>query len=256
MLYPGEEFSVYSCLAPFTVANGYHMAPRYNNGKVEDTLGGGCCQVSTTLYNALLYAEIEITARSCHSMLVHYVDPSRDAAIAGDGESAGKDLKFKNNTDVPIYIAASAGGRNITFTIYGKAKPAGRTVELQAVKTATISPSEVITKDSSKPSTYRSVTSSGTAGAKAVLYRIIKQDGKVVSKKQINSSYYMAVARQVTVGTKKASTTTTTTTTTDNKTDDSSSKSDSKSDSGSSSKGSGDSDSSSEDDGGDVVVVD
>ena len=81
-----------------------------------DSLGGGICQVSTTLYNAVLLSELEVTERHNHSMIVTYVDPSADAAIA---ESAGKDFKFVNNTDHPIYIDGHCENKNITFTIYG-----------------------------------------------------------------------------------------------------------------------------------------
>ena len=72
-------------------------------------IGGGVCQVSTTLYNAVINAELEIVERSPHSMVVAYVDVSRDAAIAGDY----KDFKFKNNTEVPVYIAATADGSTL-----------------------------------------------------------------------------------------------------------------------------------------------
>ena len=100
-LYPGDEFSTYEAVSPFSVDNGYFMAGSYMNGQVVDSLGGGICQVSTTLYNAVLLSELEVTERHNHSMIVTYVDPSADAAIA---ESAGKDFKFVNNTDHPIYI--------------------------------------------------------------------------------------------------------------------------------------------------------
>ena len=69
-LYPGEEFSTYESVAPFSQANGYYMAGSYMNGKVVDSLGGGICQVSTTLYNAVLLAELEVTERNNHSMIV------------------------------------------------------------------------------------------------------------------------------------------------------------------------------------------
>ena len=116
-LFPGEEFSAYEAVAPFTEANGYYMAGSYLNGQVVDSLGGGICQVSTTLYNAVLLSELDVTERYNHSMIVTYVDPSADAAIA---ESSGKDFKFRNNTDYPIYIEGSTtSDKNITFTIYG-----------------------------------------------------------------------------------------------------------------------------------------
>lgn len=116
-VYPGEEFSTYKTVSPFSEANGYYMAGSYLNGKVVDSIGGGICQVSTTLYNAVLRAELEVTERHNHSMIVTYVDPSADAAIA---ESAGKDFRFVNNTDYPIYIEGYVSDKKITFNIYGK----------------------------------------------------------------------------------------------------------------------------------------
>ena len=73
LLYPGDSFSVYSKVAPFTADNGYHLAGSYSNGQTVQTYGGGICQVSTTLYNAVLRAELNVTERSNHSMTVHYV---------------------------------------------------------------------------------------------------------------------------------------------------------------------------------------
>jgi len=108
-LYPGDEFSTYEAVSPFSVDNGYFMAGSYMNGQVVDSLGGGICQVSTTLYNAVLLSELEVTERHNHSMIVTYVDPSADAAIA---ESAGKDFKFINNTEHPIYIDGYCGNSN------------------------------------------------------------------------------------------------------------------------------------------------
>ena len=116
-LYPGEEFSTYQAVAPFSVDNGYYMAGSYINGKVVDSLGGGICQVSTTLYNAVLLSELEVTQRHNHSMIVTYVDPSADAAIA---ESSGKDFTFVNNYEYPIYIEGYTENKRITFNIYGK----------------------------------------------------------------------------------------------------------------------------------------
>ena len=82
LLYPGESYSVTAAVIPFSAENGYELAPSYESGKVVDTYGGGICQVSTTLYNALLKAELEILERHNHTMTVSYVDPSKDAAIA------------------------------------------------------------------------------------------------------------------------------------------------------------------------------
>ena len=82
VLYPGEEFSVEEAVVPFDEENGYAPAASYEMGNVVETYGGGICQVSTTLYLAVLRAELEVTERSNHSMIVNYVKPSMDAAIA------------------------------------------------------------------------------------------------------------------------------------------------------------------------------
>ena len=123
VLMPGEVLSGYECMQPFTKANGYASAAAYENGQVVDSIGGGVCQISTTLYNAALLAEMEIVQRQNHSMIVTYVKPSNDAAIAG----TYKDLKFKNPYDTPIYIEGYTSGKTLTFTIYGKeTRPANR----------------------------------------------------------------------------------------------------------------------------------
>lgn len=116
VVYPGEQFSVYEAVSPFDAANGYALAGSYENGTTVDTYGGGICQVSTTLYNAVIRAELEVVERFNHSMIVTYVDPSADAAIAG----TYKDLKFKNNTDAPIYIEGYTAGKVVYFNIYGQ----------------------------------------------------------------------------------------------------------------------------------------
>ena len=94
-MYPGEQFSVINAITPFTEENGYEEAGSYNQGEVVDSLGGGVCQVATTLYLALIRSELQIDRRSAHSMPVSYVKPAFDAAVA----EGSKDLKFTNNTD-------------------------------------------------------------------------------------------------------------------------------------------------------------
>lgn len=124
LLYPGDSFSAYETVSPFTEANGYYMAGSYSNGMVVESLGGGICQVSTTLYNAVLLAELDVTERFNHSMIVNYVDPSADAAISG----TAKDLKFTNNLDCPVYIEGyTTSDKHITFTVYGQeTRPSNR----------------------------------------------------------------------------------------------------------------------------------
>lgn len=197
-LYPGEEFSTYEAVSPFSEANGYYMAGSYMNGKVVDSLGGGICQVSTTLYNSVLLAELEVTERHNHSMIVSYVDPSADAAIA---ESAGKDFKFVNNTDYPIYIEGFTEDRKITFNIYGKeTRDAGHKVRYESeILEVKKPPADQIYADAGKPLGYI-ITESAHIGYKARLWKIVTENGVEVSREQINSSSYKMVPRSATVG--------------------------------------------------------
>ena len=201
-LYPGEEFSTYEAVAPFTQTNGYYMAGSYLNGKVVDSLGGGICQVSTTLYDAVLYAELEVTERHNHSMIVSYVDPSADAAIA---ESSGKDFCFINNTEYPIYIEGIIDNKTITFNIYGKeTRPSNRKVRYESEILEVINPpADMIYPDPSHPIGYI-VKESAHIGYKAKLWKIVTEDGAEVSRTQVNSSNYKMVPRSATVGTATA----------------------------------------------------
>ncbi len=198
-LYPGEEFSTYEAVAPFSEANGYYMAASYLNGQVVDSLGGGICQVSTTLYNAVLLSELEVTERHNHSMIVTYVDPSADAAIA---ESSGKDFRFVNNTDAPIYIEGiTTDDKHITFTIYGmETRDSGHEVRYESEVVSKIYPdSEVIYTNASLPVGSVSVQSAHI-GYKANLWKIVTENGTEVSREMINSSSYKVTPRTATVG--------------------------------------------------------
>lgn len=199
LLYPGEEFSMYQTVSPFTSENGYYMAGSYLNGKVVDSLGGGICQVSTTLYNAVLLAELEVTERHNHSMIVSYVEPSADAAIA---ESSGKDFKFRNNTEYPIYIEGITAKRKITFNIYGKeTRNSNRQVRYESeVLETTVPPADLIYPDATQPIGYI-VADSAHIGYKAKLWKVVTEDGVEVSRTEVNSSKYKMVPRSATVGT-------------------------------------------------------
>ncbi len=198
-LYPGDEISTLETITPFTEENGYYMAASYMNGQVVDSLGGGICQVSTTLYNAVLQAELEVTERYNHSMIVTYVDPSADAAIA---ESSGKDFKFKNNLDYPVYIDGyTTPEKQITFTIYGvETRDSGREVIYESEILERSEPNtEIIYTNESMPVGYCSVQSAHV-GYKARLWKIVKENGVEVSREQVNSSSYMKAPRSATVG--------------------------------------------------------
>lgn len=202
LLYPGEVFSSYDYLLPFSVDNGYYVAGSYNAGRVEQSIGGGACQVTTTLYNAVLWAELDVVERLAHSMTVSYVDLAFDAAIA----EGSKNFRFRNNTDMPILIEAFSKDREITFRIWGhESRDPDRTIKYVNKVVREISPSstEKITRDSSKPSSYRKVTQSAKKGYEAELYKVIYVNGEEVGRELVNKSYYHAEPAHVTVGTKK-----------------------------------------------------
>lgn len=198
-LYPGEEFSTYQAVAPFSEKNGYYMAGSYVNGKVVDSLGGGICQVSTTLYNAVLLSELEVTERHNHSMIVTYVSPSADAAIA---ESSGKDFRFVNNLEYPIYIEGYTENKRITFNIYGReTRDPGHQVRYESEVLEVINPpADNLIADASQPVGYVVVTESAHIGYKARLWKVVLEDGVEVSREQINSSSYKMVPRSAVVG--------------------------------------------------------
>ncbi len=126
---PGEVISVAAALMPFTEANGYASGGTFIDGQLSESIGGGVCQLSTTLYNALLQTKLEIVERHPHSMPVGYVPLGRDAAIAGDY----KDLKFKNTTNAPILLLCEAAGTEVKVTVYGSEEAKRGTVSFESV---------------------------------------------------------------------------------------------------------------------------
>ncbi|MCR1840476.1 VanW family protein [Murimonas intestini] len=198
LLYPGDSFSVTDAVVPFTAENGYELAPSYESGKVVDSYGGGICQVSTTLYNAVLKSELDVLARSNHTMTVSYVDPSKDAAIA----EGLMDLVFQNNTDAPIYIEGYAYGGELTFTIYGhETRPADRVVEYVSEVTSRTTPEGV--KLYAKPDQnvgYVAQIQSAMEGLTAVLWKNVYYNGETETT-QVNSSFYQATPTSYEIGT-------------------------------------------------------
>jgi vancomycin resistance protein YoaR len=201
VLLPGEEFSALAKMEPFNAESGYQLAASIEMGEYIDTYGGGACQVSTTLYRAVLESELEVTERSAHSMSVGYVDPSLDAAVA----EGVKDFKFVNNTDHPVYIEGYVSGETVTFNIYGfETRDPGRTLDFigEVVKDSEIQ--TVYELDPTIPVGYYQETP-GNAGTEARGIKIIYQDGVEVSREEINYSVYNARTHTVTIGSLGAS---------------------------------------------------
>ena len=199
VLLPGDSFSMYQTVSPFTEENGYYLAGSYLNGMVVESLGGGICQVSSTLYNAVLRAELQVDERHNHSMIVSYVDLSSDAAISG----TSKDFKFTNNTENPIYIEGiTTEDKQVVFTIYGvETRPSNREVSYESEKISeTVPEGDKIIADPSAPLGSISTQSAHT-GYVGKLWKIVKVDGKETERVEVNKSTYQPTPRTATVGT-------------------------------------------------------
>ena len=202
ILFPGEELSVLDVTGPYTVENGYGIGFSYlPGGIVTESIGGGICQVSTTIYNAVIRAELEVVKRYAHSMTVAYVPISADAAIA----TGYKDFVFKNNYDFPIYIEGIAGKGVLTFRIYGQeTRDPNRTIEFEEEILETVDPEGEYTLDPNLGVGKMRLQQSEHKGYTARYWKIIKIDGVEVERIKVNSSYYTPGKAIGTIGIKGA----------------------------------------------------
>ena len=159
---PGEVFSFNDTVGDRTTSNGFYTATEYINGKSVQGIGGGTCQVSTTLYSAALYADMQIVHRENHVMTVGYVPLGQDATVA----YGSVDFKFRNSSDYPIKIVSSADGGTIYVSIIGTAWEPERTVEIKH--------------------------STSYIGADTLVHstRYVYSNGELISTDALSSSYY------------------------------------------------------------------
>ena len=160
---PGEVFSYNTVVGERTIAAGYKEAPIYVSGEVVDGLGGGICQVTSTLYNAVVYANLEIVERSNHQFVPSYVTASRDATVV----YGSIDFKFKNNRNYPIKIMCSVSNGVVNFEIYG-------------LKTADDYEVEISSRITSQTANYTN----------SEAYKILKKNGQVVSTTLLSRDTY------------------------------------------------------------------
>lgn len=163
VLMPGETFSYNKVVGERTIAAGYQEAPIYVSGKVVDGLGGGICQITTTLYNAVVYANLEIVERSNHQFVPSYAPASRDATVV----YGSIDFKFKNNRNYPIKILCSVQNGIANFQIYGL---------------KTDNDYEVVISNRVTGTTSNAIYSEA--------YKILKQNGQVVSSTLLSQDVY------------------------------------------------------------------
>lgn len=197
ILMPGESFSYNEHTGARTISNGYKNAPVIVQGVVQEGVGGGVCQVSSTLYNAVLYAGLEIESVKNHSIPSSYVPKGRDATVS----YGSIDFIFKNNLKYPVYIKNSVYGNTLTCTIYGS-KEEKQKIE---ILTNTDSVSEAPIKkvdDPTLPKGEEKQLESGRNGYTVSTYRIYKDNnGKELKKEKVYVSYYPKKQGVVAVGT-------------------------------------------------------
>lgn len=186
LILPGEEFSYNKATGPRTAESGYREANVIIGGELTPDIGGGVCQTSTTLYNALLLADLTILERHNHSIPVGYVPIGQDAAVA----YGYLDLKFKNPFDFPIFLHTKLTGDRLYVYIYGDKNVKDYTVKITSQIVETIQPKTEIIFDSSMEPGENILIQKGRTGYKVVTYKSIIKDGKVVSKEQITRDHY------------------------------------------------------------------
>ncbi len=187
VLMPGDVFSYDSAIGKRTAANGYKEAGVYIGNKVESGIGGGICQTSSTLYSAVLYANLEVVARTSHSLPVSYVPLGQDATIA----EGYIDFKFKNNTEYPVKIVATVNGRKLTCSLLGVKVP-NVSVELVNTIVSTTEPKTERTENAEIPKGYKRILNKGAQGFTVASQRIVKESGKVVKTEALTKSVYRA----------------------------------------------------------------
>ena len=198
VLAPGEFFSFNKVVGKRTREAGFKEAGVYKDGKHDIDLGGGICQVSTTLYNAALFANLQISRRQNHSMPVPYVPLGRDAAV----DYGSIDLGFRNNLDIPIAVNATVETGKITFRILGMKDPS-LAIKIEASDRRSWAVGEKVQPDPSLPEGKRRVIEKGSGGHSINTYRVVYKDGVEVKREPLGRSHYRGGVRIVAVGTSK-----------------------------------------------------
>lgn len=203
LLAPGEIFSFNDVVGERTEEAGYKEANAYIGGKVVPSAGGGICQVSTTLYNAVLPLGLGIVERTNHMFTVAYVPLGMDAAVA----YGQVDLKFKNTTNWPIKIQGWVTKDNkIHFSITGTNEGSGKTVEYYSKTLKTTDFKIKYVDDPSLEEGKTVVKQKGSKGFVVDTYRVVKKDGKIISDNKMYTSRYNPLDEEILRGTKKART--------------------------------------------------
>lgn len=203
---PGETFSYNKTLGKRTAEAGYKEAGGYAGGRVVQTLAGGICQISSTLYDAAVYANLDIVERHNHMFLAGYVGAGKDATVV----YGAYDLKFKNTRKYPIMIKTSIGGGVAKISIFGIKEEVEYEVEI-STKILSYTPYKVIYEtDNSLASGIEKVSQSGMNGCKSITYKILKLNGAQVSSTVLSTDTYDPMNKIIKKGSEKVVETNTT----------------------------------------------
>ena len=196
---PGEEFSYNKTLGKRTEAGGYKYAGGYAGGRVVQTLAGGICQISSTLYDAAVYANLEITERHNHMFLTGYVEAGKDATVV----YGSIDLKFKNTRKYPIMIKTTIGNGIAKVDIYGVKEDIEYEVEIATNVLSNSNFRTIYENDSRMDEGTQKITQGGAKGCKSITYKILKLNGVEISKEVLSQDEYDPMNKIVARGTKK-----------------------------------------------------
>ena len=189
VIMPGEVFSYNKVVGKRTIAAGYKNAAMFSEGQVVDGLGGGICQVSSTLYNSALYADMTMTSRTNHMYVPSYVKGGRDATVVW----GAIDFKFRNDRDYPVKIESSVSGGVCTVSFYGLRRETEYDIEIETKHVRTIKYTTKYDYDSNyKPGT---VIQGGQNGSVVDSYRAYYLDGNLVKREKLARDTYDAQAR-------------------------------------------------------------
>lgn len=193
ILAPGEEFSYNMIVGARTIAAGYKEAKIYSNGKVVDGIGGGICQISSTLYNSAVLANLDITERYNHQFLTSYVDPGRDATVV----YGVKDLKFKNNRSFPIKIEMKVSNSIVSCNIYGLMEKQEYDIDFVVETLSIQEPIIQYEYDSNIKPGNQEIRQSGSNGTTVNVYKIVKLNGSILTKTLLSQDTYNALEKIV-----------------------------------------------------------
>ena len=188
---PGQEFSYNNVLGERTTERGYKIAKVYQEGQVIDGLGGGICQVSSTLYNAVIKADLEILERKNHSLPVSYVKLGTDATVV----YGVIDFRFRNNQQYPVRIESKVSGSTLTVEVCGIETNPNRSVDIETEFVSTIDYTEKTIEDASLPMGTSTIIQTGKKGYKVKSYRVTKENGIEIERKFISTDTYSPIAQ-------------------------------------------------------------